>query len=149
VEETFDGHSNCFVECGGGKALLLDFNYDTQPYEGTFPFAGIGPMKLLNPSRLNHWGKLAFRWIYWHMLLPGRRIPFIPEQMSLKGKNIPADTRVSESHETRDMSQDVPAQSQVKPPEANEPSQVEQPQVSSVPNEQPNQLNQPKEGGRE
>ncbi|MFZ2513141.1 MAG: FAD/NAD(P)-binding oxidoreductase [Candidatus Saccharimonadales bacterium] len=149
VEETFDGHSNCFVECGGGKALLLDFNYDTQPYEGTFPFAGIGPMKLLNPSRLNHWGKLAFRWVYWHMLLPGRRIPFIPEQMSLKGKNIPADTRVSESHETRDMSQDVPAQSQVKPPEANEPSQVEQPQVSSVPNEQPNQLNQPKEGGRE
>ena len=149
VEETFDGHSNCFVECGGGKALLLDFNYDTQPYEGTFPFAGIGPMKLLNPSRLNHWGKLAFRWVYWHMLLPGRRIPFIPEQMSLKGKNIPADTRVSESHETRDMSQDVPAQSQVKPPEENEPSQVEQSQVSSVPNEQPNQLNQPKEGGRE
>jgi sulfide:quinone oxidoreductase len=84
----FDGHSNCFVEMGGGKALLLDFNYETQPYEGTFPFAVIGPMKLLRPSRINHIGKLAFRYIYWYMLLPGRPIPFIPNKMSLKGKKI-------------------------------------------------------------
>ena len=84
----FDGHSNCFVETGGGKSLLLDFNYDTQPYEGTFPFAGIGPMKLLRPSRINHLGKLAFRYIYWYLLLPGRPIPFIPNKMSLKGKKV-------------------------------------------------------------
>ncbi|MCA9347469.1 NAD(P)/FAD-dependent oxidoreductase [Candidatus Saccharibacteria bacterium] len=88
LEESFDGHSNCFVEMGGGKALLLDFNYQTQPYEGTFPFPGVGPMKLLQPSRVNHWGKLAFRFIYWWMLLPGRKIPFINAQMSLKGKKI-------------------------------------------------------------
>jgi sulfide:quinone oxidoreductase len=25
----FDGHSNCFIETGGGKAMLLDFNYET------------------------------------------------------------------------------------------------------------------------
>jgi sulfide:quinone oxidoreductase len=86
--ETFDGHSNCFVETGGGKALLLDFNYEVQPLEGKFPFAVIGPMKLLNPSRLNHIGKLAFRYIYWYMLLPGRKIPFIPAQMSTNGKKL-------------------------------------------------------------
>ena len=88
LEAQFDGHSNCFVEMGGGKALLLDFNYETQPYEGSFPFAVVGPMKLLRPSRLNHIGKLAFRYIYWYMLLPGRPIPFIPNKMSIKGKKI-------------------------------------------------------------
>lgn len=81
----FDGHSNCFVESGGGKALLLDFNYQVQPLTGRFPF-WFGPMKLLEPSRINHWGKLAFRYIYWHLLLPGRRIPFIPSKMKLSGK---------------------------------------------------------------
>ncbi|MCA9348952.1 NAD(P)/FAD-dependent oxidoreductase [Candidatus Saccharibacteria bacterium] len=89
LEESFDGHSNCFVEAGGGKALLLDFNYQTEPLEGRFPFAMFGPMKLLNPSRINHLGKLAFRYIYWYMLLPGRKIPFIPNKMSIKGKKQP------------------------------------------------------------
>lgn len=88
LEESFDGHSNCFVEMGSGKALLLDFNYETQPYEGTFPLPGIGPMKLLKPSRINHLGKIAFRYIYWLMLLPGRKIPFIPARMNTKGKKI-------------------------------------------------------------
>lgn len=88
LSAVFDGHSNCFVEMGGGKSLLLDFNYETQPYEGTFPFAVIGPMKLLQPSRINHFGKLLFRFIYWYLLLPGRPIPFIPNRMSLKGKKI-------------------------------------------------------------
>lgn len=84
----FDGHSNCFVEIGGGKALLLDFNYDTEPLEGLFPFAYIGPMKLLKPSRINHWGKLAFRYIYWYMLIPGHKIPFITDKMSMRGKKV-------------------------------------------------------------
>jgi sulfide:quinone oxidoreductase len=88
VVETFDGHSNCFVEIGGNRALLLDFNYETEPLEGNFPFAFIGPMKLLKPSLLNYYGKLAFRYIYWYMLLPGYTIPFIPVRMSLKGKKI-------------------------------------------------------------
>lgn len=87
----FDGHSNCFVETGGGKALLLDFNYETQPYEGKFPFAVIGPMSLLKPTRLNHWGKLIFRYIYWWLLIPGYTIPFIPHKMSLKGKKVVND----------------------------------------------------------
>ena len=79
LKEEFDGHSNCFVESGNGKALLIDFNYDIEPHEGNFPFA-FGPMKLLEESRLNHWGKLAFRWIYWHVLLKAWPLPGIPRQ---------------------------------------------------------------------
>lgn len=90
--ETFDGHANCFVETGHGKAVLIDFNYETQPLPGKFPFAGIGPMNLLKETRLNHLGKLAFEHIYWNLLLKARPIPFIPHQMSMNGK-IP-ETRV-------------------------------------------------------
>jgi sulfide:quinone oxidoreductase len=84
----FDGHANCFIETGKGKALLIDFNYDQEPVEGTFPIPGVGPLQLLKESRLNHWGKLAFRWIYWNMLLKGIPIPFVKPQMSKAGKKI-------------------------------------------------------------
>ncbi|RED47388.1 type III sulfide quinone reductase, selenoprotein subtype [Seonamhaeicola aphaedonensis] len=88
LKEEFDGHANCFIETGDNKALLIDFNYEQEPVEGTFPFAGIGPLRLLKESVFNHWGKLAFRWIYWNMLLKGIPIPFVSRNMSLKGKNI-------------------------------------------------------------
>jgi len=86
LKEEFDGHANCFIETGNNKALLIDFNYKQEPVEGTFPFAGIGPLKLLKESIFNHWGKLAFRWIYWNMLLKGIAIPFVSRNMSFKGK---------------------------------------------------------------
>ena len=89
LEPAFDGHSNCFVETGRHKAFLIDFNYDVEPLPGRFPFPVIGPLPLLKPSLLNHLGKLAFRWIYWHMLLPGRSIPFIPARMRMAGKKRP------------------------------------------------------------
>lgn len=85
----FDGHSNCFIESGNGKAFLIDFNYEQEPVTGVFPFPLIGPMKLLSESRFNHLGKMAFRWIYWNILLPGLPIPFVGHRMSLRGKNIP------------------------------------------------------------
>jgi len=88
LKEDFDGHANCFIETGGGKALLIDFNYTTEPVEGTFPFPGVGPLRLLKESRMNHMGKLAFRWIYWNMLLKGVPIPFVDAQMSEKGKQL-------------------------------------------------------------
>ena len=88
LKKEFDGHANCFIETGKNKALLIDFNYEQEPVTGTFPFAGIGPLKLLKESILNHWGKLAFRWIYWNMLLKGISIPFVSRNMSIKGKNI-------------------------------------------------------------
>jgi len=81
----FDGHANCFIESGHGKGMLIDFNYDTEPLPGKFPYAGIGPMSLLKETRENHWGKLAFRWIYWHVLLPGHALP-IGSAMSMAGK---------------------------------------------------------------
>ena len=90
LEPGFDGHSNCFVETGRRKAVLIDFNYETEPLPGRFPFPVVGPMPLLKPSRLNHLGKLAFRWIYWHMLLRGRPIPFVPSRMKIAGKERPA-----------------------------------------------------------
>ncbi|MCK6536941.1 MAG: NAD(P)/FAD-dependent oxidoreductase [Polyangiaceae bacterium] len=88
LASTFDGHANCFVETGGGKALLIDFNYDVEPLPGKYPLPGLGPFSLLEESKLNHQGKLAFRWIYWNGLLPGKPIP-VPAQMSLAGKEQP------------------------------------------------------------
>jgi sulfide:quinone oxidoreductase len=91
LEPGFDGHSNCFVETGRRRAILIDFNYETEPLPGRFPFPVIGPMPLLKPSRLNHIGKLAFRWIYWNMLLKARPIPFVPARMKLAGKRRPKE----------------------------------------------------------
>lgn len=85
---SFDGHANCFVESGDGKGLLIDFNYDTEPLPGTYPVPAVGPFQLLKETRFNHWGKLAFRWMYWNVLLPGRPIP-LPSHMSMAGKHQP------------------------------------------------------------
>ena len=71
----FDGHANCFIETGDGKAMLIDFNYDTEPLPASSPTAPSGPMGLLKESHLNHIGKLGFRWVYWNMLMPGRPLP--------------------------------------------------------------------------
>jgi sulfide:quinone oxidoreductase len=81
----FDGHSNCYIETGHGKGALIDFNYDTEPLPGYFPFPGVGPFSLLKESRLNHYGKLLFRWIYWHILLKGKEMP-IDTHMTMAGK---------------------------------------------------------------
>jgi sulfide:quinone oxidoreductase len=83
-----DGHANCFIETGYGKAILIDFNYDIQPVPGKFPLPVVGPMTLLEETRLNHLGKLAFRPVYWHMLLPGRPIPMVGSRMSTSGKKM-------------------------------------------------------------
>jgi sulfide:quinone oxidoreductase len=91
VTAAFDGHTNCFIETGAGKALLIDFNYDTEPLTGHYP-AGLG-LPLLRESRLNHLGKLAFQQLYWHSLLPGRDLPGISAAMPRRGKKgLPAST---------------------------------------------------------
>ena len=83
-EPGYDGHANCFVETGFRKALLIDFNYETEPLPGHFP----GPLglPLLRESRVNHVGKLLFQWAYWHALLPGRDLPGIGTTMPTAGK---------------------------------------------------------------
>ena len=87
LDADFDGHTNCFIESGSGKALLIDFNYATEPLTGRFP-GRIG-LPLLRQSRLNHLGKLAFGWLYWHVLLPGREIPAVHSRMPAAGKRFP------------------------------------------------------------
>lgn len=86
LKADFDGHANCFIETGRDKALLIDFNYDVEPLPGVFPVPRVGPLRLLEESRLNHMGKLAFRWVYWNVLLPGIDIPGVSARMSMRGK---------------------------------------------------------------
>jgi sulfide:quinone oxidoreductase len=81
----FDGHSNCFIESGFEKGILIDFNYDVEPLPGRFPLPGVGPFALLQETRMNHWGKLMFKWIYWNILLKDEEMPLEP-QMSMFGK---------------------------------------------------------------
>ncbi len=81
----FDGHSNCYIETGFGKGSIIDFNYDTEPLPGTFPLPGIGPFGLLQNTKLNHYGKVMFRWVYWHILLKGKELP-IESEMTMAGK---------------------------------------------------------------
>ncbi|HRJ84590.1 MAG TPA: FAD/NAD(P)-binding oxidoreductase [Ignavibacteria bacterium] len=81
----FDGHANCFIESGHGRAFLIDFNYDVEPLPGKFPLAHLGPFSLLKESRTNHIGKLMFKWTYWNLLLKGKELP-VGSAMSLDGK---------------------------------------------------------------
>lgn len=82
---SFDGHSNCYIETGFGKGILIDFNYTTEPLPGVYPLPLIGPFSLLKESRINHFGKLLFKWIYWNILLRGRKLP-VTDHMSMTGK---------------------------------------------------------------
>lgn len=87
LEHKFDGHANCFIETGFGKAILIDFNYDVEPLPGIYPYPFVGPLSLLKETRLNHWGKLAFKWIYWNVLLKGRDLP-VDANMPMAGKKV-------------------------------------------------------------
>ena len=84
LDASYDGHVNCFIESGFGKALLIDFNYETEPLPGHYP-TQLG-IPLLRESHLAHAGKLMFEQVYWHALLPGRDIPGIHPAMPLAGK---------------------------------------------------------------
>lgn len=91
LDASYDGHASCFIETGFGKAVLIDFNYDTEPLPGHFP-TRVG-LPLLKESHLNHLGKLMFQWVYWHALLPGHSIPGIASDMPTAGKHkVPAGT---------------------------------------------------------
>lgn len=84
---SFDGHANCFIESGYGKAIMIDFNYDIEPLPGSYPLPVLGPFSLLHESRMNHFGKLMFRWTYWNMLVKGHDIP-VSGKLSMTGKHV-------------------------------------------------------------
>ena len=100
---SYDGHVNCFIESGQSKALLIDFNYDVEPLQGDFPVPHLGPFTLLQESRINHLGKLAFKWVYWHLLLGGHlsNMPLLPSHMSFFGKDLEQLPEISKSHQTQ------------------------------------------------
>jgi len=89
MKPAFDGHANCFIESGFGKGFLIDFNYNVEPLPGAYPVPVVGPFGLLKESRLNHIGKLAFRYMYWEILMRGFGLP-LPPTMQMAGKQVPA-----------------------------------------------------------
>jgi sulfide:quinone oxidoreductase len=52
LDGRFDGHTNCFIETGFGKALLIDFNDDTEPPRH---FPGPVGLPLLKESGSTTW----------------------------------------------------------------------------------------------
>jgi len=85
LKASYDGHANCFIESGFNKGLLIDFNYETEPLPGKFPLPGVGPFSLLEETKMNHYGKMMFRWVYWNLLLRGAELP-IEAEMTMAGK---------------------------------------------------------------
>lgn len=81
MTHAFDGHANCFIETGYDKGLLIDFDYVNEPLPGKYPLPVLGPFSLLDESRVNHLGKLAFRWAYWNLLMHGRPLPLPSHQL--------------------------------------------------------------------
>jgi sulfide:quinone oxidoreductase len=82
---SFDGHATCFICSGHERALLIDFNYQTEPLPGKFPFPGLGPFDLLGESTFNYYGKMMFKWVYWNLMLKGSELP-LENQMTMAGK---------------------------------------------------------------
>ena len=82
----FDGHANCFIESGHGKALLIDFNYDTEPLPASTRWPVSARSACSTRAGPTTSGKLGFRWMYWNVLLPRPPHPD-PGQMSMSGKH--------------------------------------------------------------
>jgi sulfide:quinone oxidoreductase len=91
-KSTYDGHATCFICSGYEKALLIDFNYETEPLPGKYPFPGLGPFSLLGESQMNYYGKMMFKWVYWNMMLKGLELP-LESQFSMAGKMRLSDIR--------------------------------------------------------
>ncbi len=83
----FDGHANCYIVTSDKRGTLIDFNYETEPLPGRYPYI-IGPFGLLKDTRLNYFGKLFFKWMYWNLLLRGHDLP-VTSHMSMCCKEVP------------------------------------------------------------
>jgi len=85
LNHRFDGHALCYIETGFNKATLIDFDYEQEPLPGKYPVPGIGPFDLLGETVINHWGKLAFKFMYWNLMLKGIEVP-LPNEFTMAGK---------------------------------------------------------------
>lgn len=74
---TFDGHANGTVQLGGGESVTIDFDHDGEPLARQ-----CGWTSLLERSRVAPFGKQAFRWLYWNVVLPGRAMPLERRKVS-------------------------------------------------------------------
>ncbi len=81
----YDGHSTCFIVAEKGTSYLVDFNYETEPLFGKYPLPVIGPFDLLKETRMNWAGKLGFEWLYWNVMLPGKKT-LLPPTLTMAGK---------------------------------------------------------------
>ena len=86
---SYDGHATCFICSGYKKALLIDSNYMVEPRPGMFPFPVLGPFTLLGESYFNYYAKRIFKWVYWNLLLKGKKFPL--ENRMQTAHNIPKD----------------------------------------------------------
>ena len=68
--------------------INLSVERSLESAEKTLELPVIGPMSLLKETYLNHLGKLAFKHIYWNMLLPARPLPMVGSRMSVLGKQL-------------------------------------------------------------
>lgn len=82
---SYDGRTNCFIDTGYGKSVFIDFNYEKEPGTGKFPLPGVGPFSLLEETKMNHYGKIMYRWMYWYSMLRGKDLP-AESQFSLMGQ---------------------------------------------------------------
>ena len=90
---SFDGHANCFVESGDGKALLIDFNYDTEPLPGTYPVPGVGPFRPAQGEPRSTTGASSrSAGCTGTCCCPAGPIP-LPAHMSMAGKHQPTSQR--------------------------------------------------------
>jgi sulfide:quinone oxidoreductase len=71
----YDGHTTCVVDTGFEKAVLLDYNAESDPSMGRFPLPGFGPFPLVEESTLVYRGKKSLRWLYWNAILKGTTLP--------------------------------------------------------------------------
>ena len=67
-------------------AAALFMGDRVEPLPGMYPLPGVGPFHLLGESKMNYWGKLMFRWVYFNLMLKGHDLPLEP-QMYMAGKN--------------------------------------------------------------
>lgn len=84
--QRYDGHANCVIVTGHKQAIIVDFNYAVEPVTGRYPWKFFGPLALMRQTRINYLARSLFGWVYWNLLVRGKKLPF-PTDMPHAGKD--------------------------------------------------------------